>query len=551
MRRMREINPDIQFFATMVSDFNGFNQGNRNNLPTFIYDFAFVDGENTGTRSFNAQKYGVFLADYVEFMEDQGVPIDFLSTAKEWSQVINANRAKATIESLLSELSLRGVAAPRIIDACTFSLSQGINTVNNYTANNTTPLIHGFSTHNFRANDTRTWGQFASAANNVGRFAYADESGHGGGGFQPLNSEVDIQQTINAYLEKCSFYEQGIEGECFFEVWPRGFRELQSTGFFSKPIFFDNGSTAFRMRSYYVMQDFATHAVESDYVTSTLSELPNVHTMVFRRDNQVALWVINDNASIQNNVSFSLDGALFEGSVSQTVWTDATNITGFDSTLSTDGQQFTRSIIAKSINCFVFDLDPNTSEIKLADLDANNTFESDTGTPIPSAGKVVGTPTTTFSYTVSDLDIVKDGTANDEVTFSFDISAANGDDVDLLNSFSIGVDGANDANDGEIDPGESLTFDNLSATAVFGDPTSRALSVVSAQFTGFTGRFVGGDTNEMITTSTGSTFTQFGSNQSGLNTFDGGGGAADATWDTPTGDFTASGGDRWQQWFWN
>ena len=186
MRRMREVNPDIQFFATMVSDFNGFNQGNRNNLPTFIYDFAFVDGENTGTRSFNAQKYGVFLADYVEFMEDQGVPIDFLSTAKEWSQVVNANRAKATIESFLSELNSRGVAAPRIIDACTFSLSQGTNLVNNYNANNTTPLVHGFSTHNFRANDTRTWGEFTSAANNVGRFAYADETGHGGGGFMAV-----------------------------------------------------------------------------------------------------------------------------------------------------------------------------------------------------------------------------------------------------------------------------------------------------------------------------------------------------------------------------
>ena len=165
----------------------------------------------------------------------------------------------------------------------------------------------------------------------------------------------------------------------------------------------------------------------------------------------------------------------------------------------------------------------------------------------PPQAKLVGTPMTTFSYTVSDLDIAKDGTANDEVTFSFDVAAANGDNVDLLNSFSIGVDGSNDPNDGEIDPGESLTFDNLSATAVFGDPSSRALNVVSAQFTGFTGRFVGGDTNEMITTSTGRYFhTVRYVNTSGQNTIDGGGGAADAIWDSPTGDFTATGGRQWQ-----
>ena len=106
------------------------------------------------------------------------------------------------------------------------------------------------------------------------------------------------------------------------------------------------------------------------------------------------------------------------------------------------------------------------------------------------------------------------------------------------------MDGSNDPDDGEIDPGESLTFDNLSATAVFGDPTSRTLSVIAAQFTGFTGRFVGGDANEMITTSTGDTFTQLGTNTSGQNTLDGGGGAADAIWDTPTGNFTATGGDN-------
>ena len=106
------------------------------------------------------------------------------------------------------------------------------------------------------------------------------------------------------------------------------------------------------------------------------------------------------------------------------------------------------------------------------------------------------------------------------------------------------MDGSNDPNDGEIDPGESLTFDNLSATAVFGDPSSHKVSVVSAQFTGFTGRFVGGDANEMITTSTGNTFTQLGTNASGQNTFDGGGAAADAIWDSPTGDFTATGGNN-------
>ncbi|MGE9269215.1 MAG: hypothetical protein ACQKBU_00295, partial [Verrucomicrobiales bacterium] len=261
MKMIREVNPDIKFFATMESDYHGYSQGNRNNLPTFIYDYAYVDGEGTGSKTFNAEKYGVFLADYVEYMEDQGVAIDYISTSKEWVQVVNPTRAKATIEAMIAELDFRGVTVPQIIDACTWSITQGINTVNNYNANDITPYVHAFSAHDYWSGETKTWADFSSAANAAGKYAYADETGHGGGGLISTG-EVAIRSTIGNYVRKAEYYEDGIQGECIFELWPRGYNEINNNGFYAKPIFFDGGSHAFRMRSYYVMKAFAAGAVD-------------------------------------------------------------------------------------------------------------------------------------------------------------------------------------------------------------------------------------------------------------------------------------------------
>ncbi|MGD9417786.1 MAG: Ig-like domain-containing protein [Verrucomicrobiota bacterium JB025] len=379
MRMIRQTNPDIRFFATMESDYNGYNQGNRNNLPTFIYDYAYVNGQATGTKSFDAEKYGVFLADYVEYMDDQGVPIDYISTSKEWFQVVNATRAKAAIESMISELNARQVAVPGIIDACTWSISQGVSTVNNYNSNDITRYVHGFSTHDYWSGETKNWSDFVSAANAAGKPAYADETGHGGGGFI-TTGEVAIQNTIGNYVKKCSYYEQGIQGECIFELWPRGYNEINNNGFYAKPIFFDGGSWAYRMRSYHVMKKFATGAVDSDYVGSSTDSMPDVHTMAFRKGDQVTLWVINQGVTGYDDVPLALVGDVPGDHLHATSWTANTSITGENSAQFAEAGRFTTSIPAESLNCFIFDVGPVINPLSHAE-----SFESGLGAWVQSA----------------------------------------------------------------------------------------------------------------------------------------------------------------------
>lgn len=59
MQQIKAVNPDIKFFATMRTDYDGF--GNDNNMPDWIVDY--------NTKKIEIDKYATFLADYLEFMQ--------------------------------------------------------------------------------------------------------------------------------------------------------------------------------------------------------------------------------------------------------------------------------------------------------------------------------------------------------------------------------------------------------------------------------------------------------------------------------------------------
>ncbi|MEM6257205.1 MAG: PEP-CTERM sorting domain-containing protein [Planctomycetota bacterium] len=169
--------------------------------------------------------------------------------------------------------------------------------------------------------------------------------------------------------------------------------------------------------------------------------------------------------------------------------------------------------------------------VNLTGLDINLQFNANGGN-FTDVTAPLGATSATHEFVVTDLDIAGDSTANDTVTFTYDVTATGGV-VDLVSGtlFAYGVNGAADPTDNEIDPGEALTFDNLSASVVFGDPTTDVLQIDSATFTGFTWRFIGGDVGETIDVAI----------DGGLFTQPNGGGGVASTFDTPTSAFTVGG----------
>lgn len=362
MQLIKNANPDIKFFATLESDYHGYSQGNRNNLPTWIYDYSYDRETSTviGSRSFDAVKYGLFLADYLEYMEQSGFPITYLATSKEYVGVITADRAKIAIQTLIDELEARNVQMPLIVDAGTWSLSNGINLINNYENRDMTQYVYGYSSHNYWSSETKTWGDFVSAANNVGKFAFNEESGHGGGGKALYEANFSI--ALGNFAAKAEMYAEGLQGEAIFELWPRGYSEVQENTYYSKPIFFNNGSKGRRMRSYYIVKKFATNAVDSQYIQSTSISLPDVSTMAFAQGDKVTLWVINNSDIRYNKVDFNITQLGLAGGmdIEKTYWDENSDITGVSSRVNMiSNDQFVSDINARSIQ--VFELAPNYS----------------------------------------------------------------------------------------------------------------------------------------------------------------------------------------------
>ena len=180
------------------------------------------------------------------------------------------------------------------------------------------------------------------------------------------------------------------------------------------------------------------------------------------------------------------------------------------------------------------------TEIILRALDLNNQFDSFTtdsegvvvpagvegavsvppllapgGEPDPALGPLT---TANHSFTVNELDVVGDGVADDSVVFSYDVTTTNGS-IALVNgtAFAYGVDGTDDPDDNEIDPGEGLTFSNLNAEVTLGDPTGEVPALESAVFTFFQARFVGGGDAVLLTDAGGNTITPLAEPNGGGN----------------------------------
>lgn len=350
MQMIKAVNPQIKFFASLESDYNGYSQGNHNNLPTFIYDYSYENGAPTGSKAFDAQKYGLFLADYVEYMEQSGVPLTYLATSKEYVGVITADRAKTAINTLINELDSRDIAIPKIIDAGTWSLSNGIKLINNYVSKDINQYVYGYSSHDYWSAETKTWQDFATVANEAGKFAFNEESAHGGGG--PTMNEADFNNVLGAYSQKVKMYSGGIQGEAFFELWPRGYNEISTNQYFAKPVFFNNGTDGRRMRAYYIMQKFVNNAVDSVYVKSDINSLTDIESMVFKKGDSLALWLINQAESAQSDIHINVTelGLKSGMAVQQTYWTESADIKGVSSTLLLENdEQFATSLPGRSL----------------------------------------------------------------------------------------------------------------------------------------------------------------------------------------------------------
>ncbi len=292
MQAIKKVKPDVEFWATMKSDYSGYNS--QSNLPDWLCSYP-------STSDFEPKKYARFLTDYLEYMENLGLRIKYLSTAKEWTSYVTYSRAEKIIRYMNEYIEERGITQPLYIDACAWSTDQGYFYVKNVVNSGFESYYYGFSTHNYNDDDgdydyARMVDKVNSITtkNSVGEqfYSFADETS-GGTSATSGEESSSINSIINSFRNRCELFADGMNGELIFELYSRGYDTE------TRSIYIPSSGDKMgrRISNYYA---FKTHGnwLEDDmyyYTTTNQNFADDTYTMTFASDSRVYMCVLNYN----------------------------------------------------------------------------------------------------------------------------------------------------------------------------------------------------------------------------------------------------------------
>ena len=322
MQQIKSVRPDVRFWATPRTDYDGY--GTSNNLPDWIYHGQGYDGGRYDPDRLEVDYFAQFLADYLEFMDVNGVPIYCLSPMKEWSQVISPAKTTEVIVALRRECRFRRIKIPIIIGPASWSVSGGIRDLQKIQSLGGADDYAGFATHQYQSASEVDMRKFVELATAMGKRAFDDETNTGGGG-RSNGVEPEMEQPVRAYLRRASNYRAGLSGEVFFENWSRGINSE------TRSIYFKRGGVARRMRAYWLFKEFTGGTMLSHYIPSHLRMRTDaIDTMAFRKGDLLTLWVMN-----QSKLEFGRLEVLLKGGERQLKpeaslirWSESTDIRG-------------------------------------------------------------------------------------------------------------------------------------------------------------------------------------------------------------------------------
>jgi len=264
----------------------------------------------------NVLGYAQFIADFLEHMAQNGVPIGVLSIAKEWKAVLNNKKRAEVITALKTECKNRKISMPKIIGPATWSVKGAISELRAIKKSGNANLYAGFSTHKYNEGTEQDVAEFVKLSKLMNKVAIDDETNTGSPG-RTNGVDDNIGHILKTYAEKAMNYRAGLMGEIFFEPWSRGVSSE------TRSIYFTHNKPGVRLRPYWVMKEFVTHTSGSIYLPSSVSleaSPDNFQTMCFQKENQLALWVINPSEEDIDKLNLTLKSKSLEFAKSATLY---------------------------------------------------------------------------------------------------------------------------------------------------------------------------------------------------------------------------------------
>lgn len=345
MQQIKSVRPDIRFWATPRTDYDGY--GTKNNLPDWIYTGGGYDGGSYDPNKLDVPNYAGFLADYLEYMHSKGVPIYCLSVMKEWSQVVSSEKASEVIRAVKKECYWRRIPEPIFIGPASWGVKGGIRDLKGIKRLGDQDLYAAFCVHDYDDSNEQDWKEVVELAASMGKKVFHDET-HLGNGGRLHGEEPSVESPIKAFIKHAKMYRAGVSGEVFFENWSRGISSE------NRSIYFERKKRAKRMRGYWIFKEYTGTTMMSRYVPTELSVgVYGIETMAFWKGDQVTLWVMNATDRDLHSVDFKLKGKSLKPNdeVSRKYWSDQMpEIRGNDESITPSNTNgFSVGIPAKSL----------------------------------------------------------------------------------------------------------------------------------------------------------------------------------------------------------
>lgn len=142
-----------------------------------------------------------------------------------------------------------------------------------------------------------------------------------------------------------------MNGEIFFEVFSRGIASE------TRSVYFRAGEDGRRMRSYYVMKEFANTLIGKTRIEANVAQLPGISQIAFKSDDEIVLWIINESDTSYKKIPlWNVDDTMNMNNGDMLYWSDFTAIEGSLQPILPTQDGFTIDLEARSIARIKFDL---------------------------------------------------------------------------------------------------------------------------------------------------------------------------------------------------
>lgn len=312
MNNMKQINPDILFFASprplaeayskdeIANDWNGAVPWSP--YPTWVYPVK--QGTNgkwdVVDSQFKIDKLIRYYSDYLNFMHEKGFKISYLDATNE-KKIITPSLNKQLYNGIKSTIK-PGVNMPDMIVPSSWSREQGVDWLNS---------VKGDEKDYFSIAATHNTGEAGTSASFVNKARSLEKS--------PWNSELHGWVGIETI-------DEVLNSEVFWEHLRAGFEGIDTWLFYGPlngkdhTMIWSSTTEIKKSAKYEIFKQVVNNSNGGYYYDIDIPDNENTITAAFQKDNVLSVWILNKGEKELKDLMFLVDERVIDENIECVKW---------------------------------------------------------------------------------------------------------------------------------------------------------------------------------------------------------------------------------------